>query len=128
MNTATMQDPTPLSANKTISETNSISRLLLIGGIALVIPVALYLLSRLMGSLPSARSWVEQGTLQGPWRGSWQGLTLYLPFVAALLSLAIGARHLSRQHYTRSIRCLGLAVAQGAAALALYVLIGWTVN
>jgi hypothetical protein len=117
MKSVSMENPESIPLNATQqNETHSVARLLIIAGIALAIPLAFFLLSHLTGAR------------QGSWQSSWQSYTLYLPFVAALLTLTIGARHLSRQHYTRAIRCLGLAIVQGVAALVLSILIGWTIS
>ena len=109
-------------------ETRSIFKLLLVGGVALALPLFLYALSRLTGSLPSFQEWTTLGSNHGPWRGELRGYTLFLPFLAAFATIAVGFRHMLRNHFTRAIRCLGLAVVQGAAAFVLLALIGWTID
>lgn len=119
---------TPFVQNEKKEETRSISKLLTLAVIALAIPALAYSFARLTGSLPTLVEWQSQGSNHGPWRNELQGFLLYLPFLATFLTIAVGVRHLTRNHFTRAIRCLGLAVVQGAAAFTLLALIGWTID
>ena len=53
--------------------------LLLISLIAIAVPFILFAVERATGVLDGPQEWFAQGNDLGPWRGKWEGFTIFFP-------------------------------------------------
>ena len=64
---------------------------------AIALPFAVVALEQAVGVLDSQQDWIAQGNEFGPWRGKWEGFTLFFPIlvmspIAAIASILFAVR------------------------------------
>jgi len=94
------------------------------------LPFVLYVLERIVGSLPSEDVWYRAGINHGPWRGRVEGLLIYYPLLA-LLVVTLGI-FISKSIKNKTWGLLGfgllLSAIQIAVLAAQMYFLTWTID
>ena len=96
---------------------NEAFRILLgISLIAVVFPFALFAWQRSTGALVSEQEWIAQGLDHGPWRGAWEGFTIFFPIlvlapITVIVSIFFAVRNARWQPLIGGLGLIGLQAA-----------------